>query len=101
MVERICSNRVRQQVYASAKGDFTMQLGGMTDSYLDASGDSTHRDDEPSSTQRRCAGASRHRSTQRSERVERAPLRLAARDSSAPRHSAFGPKPRRQSPWLT
>jgi len=29
----------------------------------DASGDSTHRDDEPSSTQRRCAGASQHRSS--------------------------------------
>jgi len=39
MVERICNNRVRQQVYASAKGDFTMQLGSRTDSFLDASAD--------------------------------------------------------------
>ena len=37
MVERICNNRVRQQVYASAKGDFSMQLGSMTDSVFDAS----------------------------------------------------------------
>src|SRR6266481_8128845 len=40
MVERICNNRVRQQVYASLRGDFSMQLGSRTDSFLDASADS-------------------------------------------------------------
>ena len=38
-VERICNNRVRQQVYASPGGDFTMQLGSRVDSVLDARGD--------------------------------------------------------------
>ena len=41
MVERVCGTRVRQQVYANAHGDFSMQLGSTTDSVLlDASGDS-------------------------------------------------------------
>ena len=39
-VERVCDNRVRQQLHASPHGDFSMQLGARTDSYLDASGDS-------------------------------------------------------------
>ena len=39
MVERVCGARVKQQVYASSHGDFTMELGGMTDTILDASGD--------------------------------------------------------------
>ena len=39
MVERVCGARVKQQVYTSSKGDFTMQLGSMTDTILDASGD--------------------------------------------------------------
>ena len=39
LVERVCNNSVRQQVYASSRGDFSMQLGAMKDSYLDASGD--------------------------------------------------------------
>ena len=39
MVERVCNNRVRQQLYASPHGDFSMQLGSMADSFLDASGD--------------------------------------------------------------
>jgi tetratricopeptide (TPR) repeat protein len=39
MVERVCNARVRQQVYATSRGDFSMELGSMTDSYLDASGD--------------------------------------------------------------
>src|SRR2546421_2097412 len=39
LIERICNNRVRQQVYASPHGDFTMQLGSRADSFLDASGD--------------------------------------------------------------
>jgi tetratricopeptide (TPR) repeat protein len=41
VVERVCNNRVRQQVYASSHGDFNMQLGSRADSFLDASGDST------------------------------------------------------------
>lgn len=39
MVERVCNNRVNQQVYASPHGDFSMQLGSRTDSFLDASAD--------------------------------------------------------------
>ncbi len=39
LVERVCNATVRQQVYASAHGDFSMELGTMADSYLDASGD--------------------------------------------------------------
>jgi tetratricopeptide (TPR) repeat protein len=39
LVERICNASVRQQVYATSSGDFSMHLGSMTDSYLDASGD--------------------------------------------------------------
>ena len=40
MVERICNNKVRQQVYATPRGDFSMQLGSRSDSFVDASGDS-------------------------------------------------------------
>jgi hypothetical protein len=43
LVERVCDNRVRQQVYVSPHGDFSMQLGSRTDSFLDASGDPTSR----------------------------------------------------------
>jgi hypothetical protein len=39
LVERVCNARVRQQVYATSRGDFSMELGSMNDSYLDASGD--------------------------------------------------------------
>ncbi len=39
LVERVCNGRIRQQVYATSGGDFNMQLGSMTDSYLDASGE--------------------------------------------------------------
>jgi hypothetical protein len=39
LVERVCNNTVRQEVYASPHGDFTMQLGSRADSYLDARGD--------------------------------------------------------------
>lgn len=39
LVERVCNARVRQQVYATSYGDFSMQLGAMTDSYVDATGD--------------------------------------------------------------
>jgi len=37
LIERICNNRVRQQLYASLNGDFSMQLGSRADTFLDAS----------------------------------------------------------------
>jgi tetratricopeptide (TPR) repeat protein len=37
MVERICSNKVRQQVYTSPNGEFSMQLGAKSYTFLDAS----------------------------------------------------------------
>jgi tetratricopeptide (TPR) repeat protein len=37
LVERICNNKVRQQLYASPGGDFSMQLGARADTFLDAS----------------------------------------------------------------
>jgi tetratricopeptide (TPR) repeat protein len=40
LVERVCNNRVRQQVYAT-HGDFSMQLGARSATLLDASGDDT------------------------------------------------------------
>jgi tetratricopeptide (TPR) repeat protein len=42
LVERVCDGRVRQQVHASSRGGFSMQMGSMADSFLDAtaSGDS-------------------------------------------------------------
>ena len=39
MVERVCNNKVRQQVHATSRGDFSMQLGARTDSIVDASGE--------------------------------------------------------------
>jgi hypothetical protein len=39
LVERVCNNRVRQQVYASPHGDFSMQLGSRTNVFFDATGD--------------------------------------------------------------
>jgi hypothetical protein len=39
LVERVCNASVRQQVYATPRGDFTMEMGSMADSFLDASGD--------------------------------------------------------------
>ena len=41
LIERVCDNRVRQDVYASPHGDFSMQLGSRTDSFPEASADST------------------------------------------------------------
>ena len=38
LVERICSNKVLQQVYASPGGDFSMQMGSRFDSFRDAEG---------------------------------------------------------------
>jgi tetratricopeptide (TPR) repeat protein len=37
VVERMCNGSVRQQVHASPGGDFSMQMGSMIDSFLDAS----------------------------------------------------------------
>ena len=38
LVERVCNAGVRQQVHVSARGEFSMQLGSRTDSFLDATG---------------------------------------------------------------
>jgi tetratricopeptide (TPR) repeat protein len=43
LVERVCNNWVRQQSYASAHGDFSMQLGSKADSIPDSGGDPTSR----------------------------------------------------------
>jgi tetratricopeptide (TPR) repeat protein len=58
IVERVCNARVRQQVYASHRGEFNMELGSMADSVLDASGDS----DPKAGTQNKAttSGISRH-----------------------------------------
>ena len=37
MIERVCNDKVRQQVYANLNGDFSMELGSPTDTSLDAS----------------------------------------------------------------
>ena len=47
MVERICNNRVRQQIHTSMRGDFSMQLGSRTDTFLDASADSAPQTSAP------------------------------------------------------
>ena len=41
LVERVCNNTVRQDVYASPHGDFSMQLGSRADSFPEASADPT------------------------------------------------------------
>jgi tetratricopeptide (TPR) repeat protein len=46
LVERVCNANVRQQVYATPGGDFTMELGSRTDSYLDATGEGTPQYDQ-------------------------------------------------------
>jgi tetratricopeptide (TPR) repeat protein len=40
MIERVCNNRTRQEVYASQHGDFSMQLGSRADSFPEGSADS-------------------------------------------------------------
>ena len=45
LVERVCDNQVRQQLYASLRGDFSMQLGSRNNSFVDASGDATSQSD--------------------------------------------------------
>jgi hypothetical protein len=44
LVERVCTNKVRQEVYASPGGDFSMQLGSRTDTFPEASADPTSPD---------------------------------------------------------
>lgn len=44
LVERVCNARVRQQVHASSRGDFSMQLGSKFDSMMDASGSGPSQD---------------------------------------------------------
>jgi hypothetical protein len=39
LVERVCNNKVRQEVYASPHGDFSMQLGSRADSFPEGSPD--------------------------------------------------------------
>jgi len=39
LIERVCNQRVLQQVYAGPRGDFSMQLGSRSDVIVDASGD--------------------------------------------------------------
>jgi hypothetical protein len=39
LVERVCNNKVRQEVYASPRGDFSMQLGSRADSFPEGSAD--------------------------------------------------------------
>jgi hypothetical protein len=41
LVERICNNKVRQQLYTSPNGDFSMQLGSKADTFLDATAEPT------------------------------------------------------------
>src|SRR5260370_19985915 len=40
LVERVCDVRERQQVHVSPPGCFSMQMGSLADTFLDASGDS-------------------------------------------------------------
>src|SRR5580704_9142267 len=40
LVERVCNNRVRQEVFAFPHGDFSMQLGSRADSFPQSSADS-------------------------------------------------------------
>jgi len=40
MVERVCNARVRQQVYATVRGDFNMDLGSTVAQFVDASAES-------------------------------------------------------------
>jgi len=44
IVERVCNNRVKQQAHVSTHGDFSMELGPNSDSFVDASGEGTSRD---------------------------------------------------------
>lgn len=39
LIERVCNNKVRQEVYASPHGDFSMELGSRADSFPEGSPD--------------------------------------------------------------
>src|SRR6266478_6085225 len=41
LVERVCNARVRQQVYTTSNGEFSMDLAAMSNTLVDASGDSS------------------------------------------------------------
>jgi hypothetical protein len=43
LVERVCNSNIRQQVYTSPDGSFSMQLGSRTNTTLDASADGNSR----------------------------------------------------------
>jgi tetratricopeptide (TPR) repeat protein len=43
LVERVCNNNVRQQIYTSPDGSFSMQLGSRNNATLDASADGNMR----------------------------------------------------------
>ena len=49
LVERVCNARTRQQVHAYPGGDFSMELGSMVDSYVDATADGALRTSQPNS----------------------------------------------------
>src|SRR5262252_1549744 len=44
IVERVCNNKVKQQAHVSTHGDFNMDLGSNSDSFVDASGEGTSRE---------------------------------------------------------
>ncbi len=44
MIERVCNAGIRQQVYASARGEFTMDLATRADKYVDASAEGNNQD---------------------------------------------------------
>jgi|SRR5271163_1774148 len=46
LVARVCNNKVRQEVYTSPHGDFSMQLGSRVDSFPEASVDQVSPDGE-------------------------------------------------------
>ena len=48
IVERVCNSRVRQQVYSDNQGGFSMELGGVTTTVLDATGESDARENRTS-----------------------------------------------------
>jgi len=50
MIERVCNAGIRQQVYASARGEFTMDLGSRADKYVDASADGNNQDGQTTRT---------------------------------------------------
>ena len=52
LIERVCNGKVRQEVYATTIGSFSMQFGSMADSYLDASGERSSRDNPTNSASR-------------------------------------------------